>query len=64
MPELNSAGNASAAIAAITSAVARGDLTTAEASELSRLVDAYLRSIEAIEFESRLRTLEKGPHAP
>ena len=40
----------------------RGDLTPVEASELSRLVETYVKTIEAVEFADRLR--ENGPHAP
>ena len=35
-----------------------GDLTAAEGSELSKLVDHYLRALEAKEFEQRLNVLE------
>ena len=44
---------------AITVAVARGELTPAEAGELSRLVESYVKTIEASEIERRLRTLEE-----
>jgi hypothetical protein len=64
MPELASVSDASRAIAAITAAVARGDLTPAEAGELSRLLETYVKTTEAVEFENRLRRLEKNPYAP
>jgi hypothetical protein len=40
-------------------AVAAGDLTPFEAADIGKLVDSYLRSIEATEFEQRLAKLEK-----
>jgi hypothetical protein len=59
LPELGSAADASRAMAAITAAVACGELTPAEAGELSRLVDAYVRAVEATEIERRLQALEE-----
>ena len=66
LPDLASASDASKAMAAITSAVAAGELTPTEAGELSRLVESYVKTIEATEFERRLRGLEErqGHNAP
>lgn len=63
IPELNSAADASKAMAAITAAVACGDLTPTEAGELSKLVEGYVKAIEVTEIERRLRALEAS-HAP
>ncbi len=63
LPELSSAADASVAMASITSAVARGELTPAEAGELSKLVESYVRAIEVTEIERRLQVLEAS-HAP
>jgi hypothetical protein len=63
LPELGSAADASKAMAAITVAVASGELTPAEAGELSKLVESYLKTIEATDIERRLRALEAS-HAP
>src|SRR5208282_1602553 len=41
LPKLGSANDAAKAMAAITSAVARGDLTPSDAGELSRLVEVF-----------------------
>jgi hypothetical protein len=60
LPELGSAADASKAMAAITVAVACGELTPSEASELSRLVESYVKTIEITEIERRLRVLEQG----
>jgi hypothetical protein len=62
IPELNSADDASKAMAAITAAVARGELTPTEAAELSSVITAYVKAIEATEIERRLQALE-GAHA-
>ena len=58
IPTLNSADDASKAMAAITTAVARGELTPTEAAELSRVVEAFVKAIEATEIERRLKILE------
>ena len=58
LPELGSADGAMKALAAITMAVAQGDLTPGETAELSRLVEAYVKAIEASDFEQRIKALE------
>jgi Family of unknown function (DUF5681) len=59
VPALNSADDARKAMAAITTAVASGELTPNEAAELSRLIEGYVKAIEATEIERRLRLLEE-----
>ena len=59
LPEINSVDNATKAMAAITTAVANGELTPTEAAELSRVIDGYIKAIEATEVERRLRLLEE-----
>jgi hypothetical protein len=63
LPQLVSVADASEAMAAITVAVADGELTPTEAGELSRLVESYLKAIEATEIDRRLRVLETRAHA-
>lgn len=58
LPRLNSAVDAPVALAAIADAVAAGELTAAEAAELGRLVDAFVRAVEAADLEERLAALE------
>ena len=58
MPALQSPADAVAAMAAIAAAVAEGYLTPGEASELSNMVGYYVKSLEAAEFDERLRALE------
>jgi hypothetical protein len=60
VPELGSASDAIKALATITLAVSSGELTPTEAGELSRLVETYVKAIEATEIERRLRALEEG----
>jgi hypothetical protein len=58
IPDLKSADDASKAMAAITSGVASGELTPSEAAELSRVIETYVKAIEASEIERRLKALE------
>jgi hypothetical protein len=59
IPTLSSANDAIKAMAAVTAAVASGELTPTEAAELSRVVDGYVKTLEASEIERRLRILEE-----
>jgi hypothetical protein len=58
LPVLQSAADAAGAMAAITAGVAAGEVTTGEAAELSRLIEAYVKALEASEFDLRLRAIE------
>ena len=60
LPKLESAGDAVKAATAIVEAVACGDLTPSEASDLSRVVEGFTRTLEAVDFEARLTRLEKA----
>jgi hypothetical protein len=60
LPKMSESRDAVKASAAIVEAVASGDLTPSEASELSKVVDGYARSLQTIEFEERLLKLEKA----
>jgi hypothetical protein len=59
LPPLKSTADAVAAQAAIVAAVADGNLTPAEAAELSSLIGNVVRAIEATELEQRVRALEE-----
>jgi hypothetical protein len=48
------------ALAAIVAAVAAGELTPTEAAELTKVIDGYARTLQAVEFEERLAKLEKA----
>jgi hypothetical protein len=59
LPQLGSAGDASKAMAAVTMAVTAGELGVSEAADLSKLIDAYVRTIEATDLERRLQAIEQ-----
>jgi Family of unknown function (DUF5681) len=63
LPPLQSAADAAGAMAAITAAVAAASLTPGEAAELSKIVEAYVKALEASEFDQRLRAVEARDHA-
>ena len=60
LPAMNSLDDASKGMAVITAAVANGELTPTEAAELSRVIEGYVKAIEATEIERRLRVLEEA----
>ena len=62
IPTLTSPNNAGRAMAAITTAVASGDLTATEAGELARLIEAYVKVIETSDIERRIQVLEEKAH--
>lgn len=57
LPALQSA-DAANAMAALTAGVATGEVTPGEAAELSKLVESYVKALEAGEFDQRLRAVE------
>ena len=58
LPALRSAADAASAMAALTAGVGAGEVTPGEAAELSKLVEAYMKALEAREFDQRLRAVE------
>lgn len=58
LPKIQAVSDAVKASTAIIEAVADGDLTPAEASEISRVIDSFTRTLEAIDFEERISKLE------
>jgi hypothetical protein len=59
LPPIEKPADAVAATAAIASAVGTGELTPAEAAQLSKVVDVYVRAVELRDFEPRLKMLEE-----
>lgn len=59
VPPIETAADAAKAAAALVTGVANGELTPAEAGELGRLIDNFVRALEAGDFEARLRRLEE-----
>ena len=60
LPTITCAADAVKASAALVTAVAIGDLTPAEAGELGKLIEAYVKALEATDFAARLENLERA----
>jgi hypothetical protein len=60
LPQINNAAEALDALTSILEGVRGGEITAAEGCELSKLVDHYLRALEAKDFEPRLDMLESS----
>jgi Family of unknown function (DUF5681) len=58
LPPLDTAADSVAAAASIVAAVAAGELTPSEAAELAKVIDVYVRALEAKGFEDCLAKLE------
>jgi Family of unknown function (DUF5681) len=58
-PAITTAAEAAATMTAILAAVAGGEITPAEASEIAKLVDSYVRAVEATELAARIERLER-----
>ena len=58
LPPMEKAADAAKAVAAIAQAVADGELTPSEASELSDFVENYAKALEISDLEARLQRLE------
>jgi hypothetical protein len=61
LPPISGVQEALAALTSIVAGVSGGELTAAEGSELSKLVDHYLRVLEAKDFEGKLHKLASEP---
>jgi F0F1-type ATP synthase gamma subunit len=60
LPPVDKARDSVAAVAAVVAAVAAGDLTTSEAAEVAKIIDVYVHTLAATDFEERLEKLERG----
>ncbi len=58
-PAITNAAEAAKAMSAILAAVASGEITPSEASEIGKLVDSYVRTVEATELAARIEQLER-----
>ena len=62
LPEIKTLNDAVPAMGALVKAVGRGELTPAEAAELTKMVQAFAKIIETVELEDRVRKLEEAIH--
>jgi hypothetical protein len=63
LPSLRAPADATLAMSEIAGAVAEAQITPCEAGEMARFVEAYIRSLEAGEFDMRLRAIEERNNA-
>jgi hypothetical protein len=59
LPPINTPQDAAATISAVLAAVAAGELTPSDASEISKLIEVYVETVKTAEFAERLNQLEK-----
>ena len=59
MPPIDGTADLPAAMAAVVNAAATGAITSAQADALARMVDTFIRAIDAGDFEQRLQRLER-----
>jgi F0F1-type ATP synthase gamma subunit len=59
LPPIEKPADSVEAVASIAAAVAAGDITAAEAAELAKVVDVYVRALDSKGFNERLTALEK-----
>src|SRR5215831_15988221 len=58
LPPIAAPADIAAVMAAVTAAVTAGVITPAEGAEVAKVVDTYVRAIEASDFDRRLKALE------
>ncbi|MCC3246763.1 DUF5681 domain-containing protein [Methylocystis sp. WRRC1] len=58
LPKIERASDAATASAAILDAVAEGELTPAEAGEIVKLIEGFVKTLELTEIDERLKRLE------
>ena len=59
LTEMKSADDSAKAMASILRTLANGDITPNEASSVSRIIEAYRKTLETAELEDRLEALEQ-----
>jgi AcrR family transcriptional regulator len=60
LPPVDTAAGVSAALSAVTQAVAKGDLSPQEGESVAKIIESQRRNIEAGEFDARIRALEEA----
>ncbi|MDA9477838.1 hypothetical protein XI03_25820 [Bradyrhizobium sp. CCBAU 65884] len=59
LPKISSAQDAAQVSSAVLAAVANGELTPADAGEISKLIDTWVKAFETAELSERLERLER-----
>jgi hypothetical protein len=59
LPPIANAQDAAATVSAVLAAVAAGEITPADAGEISKLIEAYVKAFETAELAERLERLER-----
>jgi hypothetical protein len=63
LPPINNAQDAAATVSAVLAAVAAGDITPADAGEISKLIEVFAKVYETAELAERIEQLERmSPH--
>ncbi|MGU3663148.1 DUF5681 domain-containing protein [Methylobacterium sp. A49B] len=60
LPQIETAADLTKATQALLEGVANGEITPSEAAELSKLVEAHTKAIEAVDLATRLTALEQA----
>ena len=60
LPPIKTAADALTATGALVAAVAGGDITPSEAAELSKLVEGFVKALEATDLAERIGRLERA----
>jgi hypothetical protein len=63
LPPIESAADIAAAMKAVAAALAEGIITPGEGEAIARIVDTFVRAIEASDFERRLSAIERADAA-
>jgi Family of unknown function (DUF5681) len=59
LPTINSPQDAAAIVSSVLAAVAAGEITPADAAEVGKLIDSYVKAYETAELAERLERLER-----
>jgi hypothetical protein len=60
LPAVTGPNDAAAAMSSILGAVSSGEITPGEGAEVAKLIDSYVRAVEATELNDRLTRLERA----
>ena len=59
LPEIDGANDGAKAMVGVLQAMANGDVTPSEASSVAGVIETYRKTLETVELESRLQSLER-----